>query len=61
MNDQGSNGAASQPAMTKFVAAIFEDYERAEQGEQAVLGLKSDGILLVWGIAVVARGAEENG
>jgi len=56
MNDQGSNGAAPQPAITKFMAAIFEDDERAAQGERAVLSLKREGTLSVCGIAVVARG-----
>ena len=56
MNDQGSNGAEPQPAITKFMAAIFEDDERAAQGERAVLSLKREGTLSVCGIAVVARG-----
>ena len=55
MNDHGSNMAAPRPAITKFMAEIFEDYERAEQGERAVLSLKREGTLSVLGIAVVAR------
>ena len=55
MNDGGSNAAGPCPALTKFIAAIFEDDARAEQGELAVLSLKRDGILSVCGIALVSR------
>ena len=57
VNDHCSNMTAPRPAITKFMAAIFEDYERVEQGEQAVLSLKREGTLSVFGMAVVARGA----
>ena len=56
MNDQNSGGRAPQTATTKFMAAIFEDYERAAQGEQAILSLEREGTLSIWGIAIVERG-----
>ena len=56
MNDHNSEGTAPQTATTKFMAAIFEDYERAAQGEQAILSLEREGTLSILGIAIVGRG-----
>jgi hypothetical protein len=43
--------------MTKFMAAIFENREKAKQAGHAIRSLEREGSLLVHGLAIIERDA----